>query len=402
MDILVNRRRVLGMAGAALATALMPRLANAQQGQDINVGVVLPLSGPSAQFGINSKNGLELAVEELNAAGGIKALGGAQIRLIVADSTSAPTAAATAAQRLIAQNEVVAVIGAYVSSLTLAVSEVMERRGIPFLTISYADQLTERGFKTVFRLNPKASALGQAQVNGSIEIAAASGAKLERAAILYEDTAYGTAQSAGLRKASQAAGLSLVMDEAYPQGITDVTPLINKLRASEAQVVFAVSYLNDTLQIVRTMRQQKILIPVVGGAGGFILPEFAKALGELSEGVLSVNSSNYDLDEARAKRYRDRFNYPMVHDAIEHAALIEVLGQSLEIAAATTSEALRSTVAAKRFEGGWLDGMPGAAADFDDTGHNVLAEPIMIQWRSGEMATVWPTERQKMKPVWVS
>lgn len=400
MKLILNRRHMLASAGGGLAAALLPGIARAQQGQTINVGVVLPLSGAAAQFGINSRNGLDLAVDELNAAGGIKALGGAKIKLIVADATSTPTAAATAAQRLISQNEVVAVIGAYVSSLTLAISEVVERRGIPLLTISYADELTERGFKNVFRTNPKASEIGRAQVESCVEIAAAAGRALERVAIMYEDTAYGTSQSAGLRKAAAANGLSVVMDEAYPQGITDVTPLINKLRAADAQVVFPVSYLNDTLQIVRSMRQQQVDIPVVGGAGGFILPEFAEALGEYSEGVLSVNSANYDFDVERAKRYRERFDYPMVHDAIEHAAVIEVFAQALEKAASTEKGALRETLLDSRFEGGWIDGMPGEGIDFDETGHNSLAEPIVVQWRGGEMVTVWPKKYEKAAPVW--
>ncbi len=400
MKLTMNRRQMLAFGSAGLAAALLPAIARAQQGQTVNVGVVLPLSGAAAQFGINSRNGLDLAVDELNAAGGIKALGGAKIKLIVADATSTPTAAATAAQRLISQNEVVAVIGAYVSSLTLAISEVVERRGIPLLTISYADELTERGFKNVFRNNPKASEIGRAQVDSCVEIAAAAGQTLERVAIMYEDTAYGTSQSAGLRKAAAARGLSVVMDEAYPQGITDVTPLINKLRAANAQVVFPVSYLNDTLQIVRSMRQQQVDIPVVGGAGGFILPEFAEALGEYSEGVLSVNSANYDFDPERAKRYRERFNYPMVHDAIEHAALIEVLAQALEKAASTEKGALRETLLDTHFQGGWIDGMPGEGIDFDETGHNTLAEPIVVQWRGGEMVTVWPRKYEKAAPVW--
>ena len=400
MNFRTNRRRVLQFGGVALATALLPHISRAQDGQVINVGVVLPLSGPAAQFGINSKNGLDLAVDQLNAAGGIKALGGAKIKLIVADATSTPTAAATAAQRLIAQNNVVVVIGAYVSSLTLAVSEVVERRGIPLLTISYADQLTEHGFKNIFRTSPKASAIGRAQVDGASEIAAAAGNKLQRAAIMYEDTAYGTSQSAGLRQACAAKGISIVMDEAYPQGITDVTPLINKLRASGAQVVFPVSYLNDTLQIIRSMHQQKISIPVVGGAGGFILPEFAKALGQFADGVLSVNTSNYDLDPERAKLYRERFDYPMVHDAIEHAALIEVLAQALEKAGSTKPESLRETLLSTRFEGGWVKAMPGSAIKFDKNGQNTVAVPIMIQWKAGEMVTVWPKEYAKTAPVW--
>ena len=100
-----TRRGVLLGAAAASSAALLSRRATAQP-PTVNVGVILPLSGANAQFGINSRNGIELVADEINAAGGIKSLGGAKINLVVADSTSTPTTAATVAQRLITQNEV--------------------------------------------------------------------------------------------------------------------------------------------------------------------------------------------------------------------------------------------------------------------------------------------------------
>ncbi len=100
------------------------------------------------------------------------------------------------------------------------------------------------------------------------------------------------------------------MDDAYPLGITDPTPLINKLRASGAQAVFPVSYLNDSLLIIRTMRQQKIDIPAIGGAAGYVIPDFEKGLGDFSENVLSVNTSNYDLAPELTDRFRKRFAFP--------------------------------------------------------------------------------------------
>jgi len=106
---------------------------------------------------------------------------------------------------------------------------------------------------------------------------------------MYEDTAYGTSQAVGLRNGAKKAGVEIVMDDAYPLGITDVTPLINKLRASGAQAVFPVSYLNDSLQIIRVMRQQGIPIPAIGGAAGYVIPDFEKGLGEYAEGVLSIS-----------------------------------------------------------------------------------------------------------------
>ena len=93
---------------------------------------------------------------------------------------------------------------------------------------------------------------------------------------MYEDTAYGTAQANGLRAGAKAANVEIVMDDAYPLGITDTTPLINKLRGSGAQAVFPVSYLNDSLLIIRTMRQQQLTIPAIGGAAGYVIPDFEK------------------------------------------------------------------------------------------------------------------------------
>ncbi|WP_269147433.1 ABC transporter substrate-binding protein [Herbaspirillum lusitanum] len=243
----------------ALAAAL-PTLSLAQQ-KTINVGVILPLSGANAQFGINSRQGIELVADEINAAGGIKSLGGAKIKLIVADSTSAATTAATVAQRLITQNECVAILGAFASSLTLAISEVTERRGVPLLTMSFSDQITGRGFKNVFQVVSKGSLIGKCQFDYAVALASGN-QKVNKIAIVYEDTAYGTSQATGLRDAAKAAKTEIVMDEAYPLGISDVTPLINKLRNSGAQIVFPVSYLNDSLLIIRTMRQQKIDMPI--------------------------------------------------------------------------------------------------------------------------------------------
>src|SRR5690606_12135822 len=134
---------------------------------------------------------------------------------------------------------------AFASSLTIAISEVTERRGIPLLTMSFADQITGRGFKNIFQVVSKASTIVVAQFNDAPAIAKAAGETVTKAAIMYEDTAYGTAQAKGLREAAKAAGVEVVMDDAYPLGITDVTPLITKLRNSGAQMVFPVSYLKD-------------------------------------------------------------------------------------------------------------------------------------------------------------
>ena len=302
-----TRRRAIVSGTTALIVAPFVVRAGFAQRPAVNIGVIQPLSGANAQSGINCRNGIELVADAINAAGGIKAVGGAKMNLIVADATSNPTTASTVAQRLISQNELTAVLGAFVSSLTLAISEVTARADIPFLTQAFADEITGRGLESVFQVTAKASVIGRAQVNYALAIAEAAGSKIEKIAIMYEDTAYGVAQSRGLRRAAKDANVEVVMDEPYPLGITDATPLIDKLRASGAQAAFPLSYFNDSLSIVRTMRGERIAVPVIGGAAGYIIPDFEKGLGEFAEGVLSISPTNYDLAPALTDPFRKRF-----------------------------------------------------------------------------------------------
>src|ERR1700724_3998060 len=130
----MNRRTLLSGTAALLAAPFVLSSARAEA-SPVNVGVIMPLSGANAQFGINARNGIELVADEINAAGGIAELGGAKINLVVADATSTPTTAGTVAQRLITQQDMTALLGAFASSATIAMSGVTERRHIPRLTI---------------------------------------------------------------------------------------------------------------------------------------------------------------------------------------------------------------------------------------------------------------------------
>lgn len=393
-----TRRAVLAGGAATLAAPFISRFARAQD--PVNVGAILPLSGANAQFGINSRNGIQLVADEINAAGGIKALGGAPINLVVADATSTPSTAASAAQRMISRHNVVGVLGAYASSLTIAISEMTERRGLPLLTMSFSDIITDRGFKNVFQVVNKGSTIGAAQFDYTMEIAGRVDAPANKIAIMYEDTAYGTSQAEGLRKAANKRGVEIVMDAAYPLGITDVTPLINELRGSGADLVFPVSYLNDSLLIVRTMRQQGLTMPAIGGAAGYVIPDFREGLGELAEGVMSIAPANYDLAPSYTDRFRERFGYFMVHEALEHAVCMGVLREALEASGTRDPRGIRDAIASGTHNEGWSSVMTGDGVRFDETGLNQNAFPVMVQWRDGELATIHPAQAAKAEPVW--
>jgi branched-chain amino acid transport system substrate-binding protein len=398
----LTRRQAMAGGTAAIVAAPFVIRSGLAQGAAVNIGVIQPLSGANAQFGINCRNGIEFVADTINAAGGIKALSGAKINLVVSDATSNPTTASTVAQRLITQNELTAVLGAFASSLTLVISEVTAREDIPFLTQAYADEITGRGLESVFKVTATASVIGRAQFNFTLAIAEAAGGRIEKIAIMYEDTAYGIAQSRGLRRAAKDANIEVVMDEPYPLGINDATALINKLRASGAHAVFPLSYLNDSLFIVRTMRQQRIILPVIGGSAGYVIPDFEKGIGEFAEDVLSISPTNYDLAPTLTDPYRKRFGYFMVQEAIGHAVALDVLVQAIERAKSAKPKAVTEALHGGRFEGGWTKAMPGGAVQFDRTGLNTLSVPIMVQWRNKELVTVWPKDVAKASPVWHS
>jgi branched-chain amino acid transport system substrate-binding protein len=404
----MTRGRFLGgaLAGASLLALPGCRFGGSGggggAGETINVGVILPLSGGAAQAGENARDGIRMIADKINDEGGIKSLDGAKIELKVADSTEEPSTAATVAQRFISQNDVVAVLGSYSSTLSLAVSEVTERQRIPYLTMSYTDELTARGFEYLFQVTPKASVIGDATLDQAIAIGEKVGDQaIDRIAVMYEDTAYGTSQEAGLRKSAQEAGVTIVMNESFPFGITDVSPLINELRGTDAQIVFPISgSIDDAVKIVRGMRGQGLEPLIVGGSGGYVLPDFEEALGEVSQGVLSINTSNWDLAPGVTKEFQQRYGYFMVHEAIEHAATMLVLADALETAGSTDAEEVKKALADNEVSGGIVDAMPGKRIVFDETGLNTVAFPIMTQWQDGELVTVYPEKVATARPIW--
>jgi branched-chain amino acid transport system substrate-binding protein len=357
--------------------------------------VVLPLSGANAQFGANAKNGIDLALESINQG----RADGDKVELTYVD-VPAPNAAAAAVQRLVSQNQVSGVIGSFASSITLAASEVTERLGVPMITHSFADQVTGRGYKFIFQVSPKASTIGEKQFDYAVDLAKRSGSQISKIAIFYEDTAYGTAQADGIRKAAKKAGVEVVIDDAYPLGITDVAPLINKLRRSSAQMVFPVSYFNDALLIIRTMKQQKVNLPIIGGAAGYIIPDFQKGLGEFAEDVYSIAPANYDAVPQLAARYKGRHGVFMAHESIMYGAALEHMVAASAKANSRDPAKIRDAIASLKHCEGFAAGIPGGCTAFDSTGLSSTAYPIFVQWRGTDLVTVYPEIAAKQPARW--
>ena len=395
-----GRRGALQVFIGWVALAMLLLTWPAFAADSVKVGVVLPLTGGQANFGQASLNGIQLVTDLLNKAGGVKNLGGAKIELVVADCMTDPTTAASVTQRLIARDRVVAILGAYASSMSLAASEVAERNRVPFLTMSTTDLLTNRGFKHLFQVVTLASIIGKTQLSYALEIAKEYGKPVSRIALIYEDTAYGTSTAEGLEKEAKRVGIEIALKDAYPQGITDALPIIQKIRNSRADILFPISYFTDAVLIIRSLRQAGLNIPIVGGAAGYVIPEFGKTLDKYAEGVLTINYSNYDHYGEIGKLYREKHGQFMTHESFEHAILVYALVEAMNKVKSADPEKISQGMREIRITDYPATALPGRIIAFDAKGLNPHHYTLMVQWQKGELVTVWPKSDALAKPIW--
>jgi branched-chain amino acid transport system substrate-binding protein len=353
----------------------------------VNIGGLYPATGSMAQIGQGCVAAAKLAVDMVNEAGGIKSLGGAKLNLIISDVQSDTTVTRTETDRLIAGNKLSALHGCYASALTLIASEVAERAKVPLLTGSSTDQLN-KGRSYTFTPFARASQFAKAQLQMSKLIA-----ERPKVAVIFENTAFGTATSNGLRELAPGEGVEIVLFEPYSAGFADASPLINKVRASGATALFSVSYLNDLILIVRTVKQVGLNIAINGGSGGFVIPDFYKNVGELAEGLQGVAHWNHDMDDNAQKAnaaYRQRTGEFLFEYAGGLVAQTFMIADALERAQSADPQKVRDALAALDVSSGYAAMCPGGKVKFGPDGKNIYAHPIGVQWQKGDLASVFP------------
>src|ERR1700743_2777117 len=187
--------------------------------------------------------------------------------------------------------------------LSLITSEVAERAKVPLITGSSSDQLN-KGRTYTFTPFARASQFAKAQLQMSKLVS-----DQPKVAVIFENNAFGISTYNGRKEQAPGEGVEIVMFEPYSAGFTDAGPLINKVKASGANTLFAVSYLNDLILIVRTVKQVGLDVAINGGSGGFVIPDFYKNVGKLAEGLQGVAHWNQDIDANAEKvnaEYRKR------------------------------------------------------------------------------------------------
>jgi branched-chain amino acid transport system substrate-binding protein len=406
--IKTTRRKT--MAGAAvLASGLAGRQAAAAD--TVKIGVIYPLSGNSATAGNYSKMAIEVGADVVNngnadlakflpiaKGGGLSGLGGAKIQLVFADNQGTPAAGQNQALRLITEEKVAALIGAYQSGITLTASAIAERHGMPFVNgESVAANLTERGFKWFFRVTPVALDFARAY-SSFLKEQKAAGRKTDNIALVHENTEYGNSVASVIVDQFAKDGFKVSQKIAYSANSSDVQPQVLQLKEKNPDVLIFISYTSDAILYTKTMKELnwKPAIMIADNAG-FNDPAFVKNMASQVEGLINRSAFSPGKPGSVPALFNELYKKKTGGDELDDVSvrglqaflvLADALNRAGSIEAAKIQAALKATdLKVDQMAAGYN------GVKFDDKGQNTLAASVVTQMRGGKYLTIAPKDR---------
>lgn len=396
------------LAGGALALAAATSLA--ADPPEVKIAVVVPLSGPWARNGELHLKGAQLAVDQINAAGGIKALGGAKIALVVGDAGDSTEKAKNAMQRIVSANpDLTGATGAFVSSFTLAATEITERAGIPFLTLSYSDQITNRGYKYVFQTSPTASKQSADALPVVLEVAKLAHAPAPKTVgIIMDNTASPASFTKPMREGGfDKLGLKLVADEIFTPPLSDATSMVQKIRNARPDLLLVLTTnVPDTKLILEKLNEMglgKGRLPILTNGGHMGAPELLKAVGkDQLEGVMvAIANWGGKGHEDLIRAFRAKTGEPwMTQDSISTYGDIQIFKDAIEQAHSADPKKVAQAIRAMDSTTGAAAFFPGKRLKFDADGRRSDAGLVVLQWQNGEPKPVFPPSLATAAAVW--
>jgi branched-chain amino acid transport system substrate-binding protein len=388
-------RKTFVAAVAALGMAMAAGPAGAQD-KAVKVGVLLPLTGAQAKFGEIEKRSYEMAAQEINAKGGVN---GKKIELFFEDDTGKPDVGRSGVEKLISREKVSVITGGYSSSVTAAATPVAQQYKVPFVICTgSADDITEKGYDQIFRINQFASEYPNAVESFLKEVAT----DVKTVALLYENSAFGQSSSKSFEEDAKRLGLKILVKEGYQAGAIDFKPILTKVKAANPDMIYMVSYVMDASLLMRQSKELRINPKMfVGGGAGFTLPEFAKSAGDASEGVFSATLWVETLPFPGAKEYFDKFQKKYgseteYHGAEAYAAMYVVadaLKRAKSSSPADVREALTKTDMKTAFG-------PVKFISYGKKTQQNKLDTYLVQWQKGVLEAVWPKSAATKKYIY--
>ena len=409
----LNRRELV--AGAAVLAASLGS-AQAQAAEEIVIGAVFPMSGSTAQTGVDARNAIDTALAIINEKhdldlplakdAGLPGLGGKKVKVVWADHQGDPQKGRAEAERLITQDKVTALIGCYHSSVSATVSQTAERYAVPFMCAdSSSPSLNQRGLKFFFRASAHDEMFSAAMFD-LMDALRKQGQKIETLALFHEDTIFGTDSANVQTKLAAARGYKIVADVKYRANSPSLTSEVQQLKAGGADVLMPSSYTTDGILLVRTMNELGYKPKaIVAQAAGFSEKALYDAVGDNLEGVITRASFSLDLAAKRpmVAKVNDLFKAKASKDlndntSREFMAMI-TLADAINRAASTDGEKIRGALAATKIRARKTI-MPWKSIRFDETGQNPDCDPVLLQYVGKKFVTIFPDAGAIAKPLW--
>jgi branched-chain amino acid transport system substrate-binding protein len=355
--------------------------------ETVKVGIVLPLTGSQAKFGEIEKNSFDLALEEINASGGIN---GKKLELVIKDDTGRPEVGRSVVKKLITKDKVVMIGGGHSSSATYAVAGVCQQNKIPFLVnTGSADKITSSGWDYIYRLNPPVSHYADA-----ITSLLAEKIKPKTVAILYENSLFGTKGAKSFSKICKKAGYKVVLKKKYEHGNKDFKPMLIRIKQLNPDIVYMVSYTMDASLLMKQAKELKLTPKMfIGGAAGFTLSKFMKNAGIASEKVISATLWHQVFPFPGAMNYYKKFLKKYKKPAVYHGAqaysacyvIADVLQRAQSFKNTDIKQALSDTDMMTVFG-------PVKFTTWGKMKNQNKAATYVVQWINGKLELVWPTD----------
>jgi branched-chain amino acid transport system substrate-binding protein len=389
---------------ACLAGLFVVAAVTADAQETLELGVPLPLAGLQARFGEIEKWSYEIAMEEINAAGGIK---GRKVVLRFEDSRDRPAVSRSIVRKLVDAQKQPILFGEYSSACSRAVAELANEKKVPYLVVTgAADVITQEGFKYVFRMNPPNAYYASGLVSFLAKVV-----KPRTAAVLYEESEFGISSADAFSKAAEKAGISVVYQEPYANVeylgedfvyTPEVKVSVNTLKALKPDVIFMASYYKDAVKLMNQMKKYAIEAKIyAGGAAGFAIPDFLREGKGSVENVVTAALWSPGLGYPGAREFAEKYKkrhreYPSYHGAEAYSAL-HVVKDVLERAKTWTPEDVRDALNATSLMTAFG---PVKFETRDEYDRQNFLETIVLQVIDGQFEVVWPERHATKKYVY--
>jgi branched-chain amino acid transport system substrate-binding protein len=367
------------------------------QGVGVKLGILQPVSGALSYSGQQGKLGAQLAIDELNAAGGIKGLG--KIDVVFGDAQSTPEGGTAEVEKMNAAG-VAAIVGGYASSICLAASQAAARYDLPYLVdVGVADNIVTRGLKNTFRFGPGFGVIAKTAIENLVTLNDQAGKPAKTVMIINEDSLFGSGLAKLLNDQLPQKGFQVLETIPHPTPTRDFNNVVLKIKSQNPDLVIPANYYNEYVLLARTMQQQKVrpkgIYSVLGGAASSY--KFVKEFPEAAQYIMDCNHW-FDPRNKKAlalkKKVDDAWQFFTYEVYLNYCSVLlaaDALARAGSVDHAKVTAALESSTFSDHI-------MPYGPTKFVN-GQNQGAAPVNTQVLNNDIQVIFPAAFASAKPV---